>query len=95
MANNPNASIPSPSAPIWQNWSGNLVLNSRLTPNLSIWRAVRASMSIPLIFEPVKIDGDLYVDGALGWIFPINIYDTTRVDKASGDEYYERNPATL
>ena len=25
MANNPNASIPSPSAPTWQNWSGNLV----------------------------------------------------------------------
>ena len=25
MANNPNANIPSPSAPTWQNWSGNLV----------------------------------------------------------------------
>ena len=25
MSNNPNASIPSPSAPVWQNWSGNLV----------------------------------------------------------------------
>lgn len=27
MANNSKASIPSPSAPIWQNWSGNLVHN--------------------------------------------------------------------
>src|SRR5260370_262680 len=25
MANSPNAKIPSPSAPTWQNWSGNLV----------------------------------------------------------------------
>ena len=25
MASNPNAKIPSPSAPTWQNWSGNLV----------------------------------------------------------------------
>ncbi|MFN0215441.1 MAG: FAD-binding protein [Saprospiraceae bacterium] len=25
MANDPNTSIPSPSAPVWQNWSGNLV----------------------------------------------------------------------
>jgi hypothetical protein len=27
MANKPNAGIPSPSAPIWQNWSGNLIHN--------------------------------------------------------------------
>ena len=27
MSNNPKANIPSPSAPIWQNWSGNLVHN--------------------------------------------------------------------
>jgi NTE family protein len=71
------------------------IFNSELTPDLPIWRAVRASICIPLIFEPIKINGDFYVDGGLSWIFPINIYDTTLLNRSDGDEFYERNPATL
>lgn len=71
------------------------IFNSKTTPHLPIWQAVRASISIPLIFEPVKINGDFYVDGGLGWIYPINIYDVTLLKKDDGDELYERNPATL
>ena len=32
-------------------------------------------MSIPFIFEPVPVNGDLYVDGGLSWNFPIDLFD--------------------
>ena len=41
--------------------------------------AVRASMSVPLVFEPVRLgDGDvagLLVDGGLGTAFPVGVFD--------------------
>lgn len=39
------------------------IFNSFDTPNVEIALACRASASIPLVFEPVEIDGKLYVDG--------------------------------
>jgi NTE family protein len=39
--------------------------------------AVRASMSIPLFFEPVEIAGHTLVDGGLLSNFPIEIFDRT------------------
>lgn len=53
MANNSKASIPSPSAPIWQNWSGNLVHNPSsdgtkyyfMPTNLSELKQVLASVA--------------------------------------------------
>jgi|DEB0MinimDraft_4_1074332.scaffolds.fasta_scaffold00757_11 NTE family protein len=35
------------------------------TPNVSIIQAVKSSMCIPFLFEPVEIDGDLFNDGCL------------------------------
>ncbi|MGB1241531.1 MAG: patatin-like phospholipase family protein [Chitinophagales bacterium] len=60
------------------------------TPNIPIWEAVRCSMSIPVVFEPYKINNNYYVDGGLGWIYPIDIYDTKKLD---GEDI--RNPNTL
>lgn len=40
------------------------------TPTLSIWTAIQASMSIPGLFEPVKIKEDYYVDGYLTCEYP-------------------------
>ncbi|MEA3304511.1 MAG: patatin-like phospholipase family protein [Patescibacteria group bacterium] len=34
-------------------------------------RAVRASISIPVTFEPVEIDGKYYVDGGVRVNFPV------------------------
>lgn len=68
--------------------------NSEKTPDVPLWKAVRASMSIPLIFEPMNIDGNLYVDGGVSWNYPIDIFDTVILDE-NGDETYDRNPATL
>lgn len=42
------------------------IFSSARDPDFSISVAVRASISLPLIFAPVEIDGDLHVDG--GWM---------------------------
>ncbi len=70
------------------------VFDADRTPDLPIWQAVRASISIPLVFEPVTIDGDCYVDGGLAWVYPLDLYDRTVVDR-DGNTIHERNPETL
>jgi predicted acylesterase/phospholipase RssA len=42
------------------------IFSSASDPGFSTARAIRASISLPFIFEPVIIDGDFYVDG--GWM---------------------------
>ncbi len=37
--------------------------------------AVRASMSVPFFYEPVRMGGSLFVDGAVLSNFPINLFD--------------------
>jgi NTE family protein len=44
--------------------------------DLSVARAVRMSMSIPLFFEPVRAGGHLIVDGGLLSNFPVWLFDT-------------------
>ncbi len=71
------------------------VFNAQTHPDLPIWLAVRASMSIPFIFEPVQIDGDYHVDGGLAWNYPIDLYDTVTIDKKNGTCIRDSNPSTL
>lgn len=66
------------------------VFNSKNTPEMPIWKAVRCSMSIPIVFEPYKINDNYYMDGGTGWIYPIDIYDEKKPD---GEDI--RNPDTL
>lgn len=42
---------------------------------ISIRKAVRISMSIPYLFEPVLHDGDYYVDGGMLDNFPLHVFD--------------------
>lgn len=39
--------------------------------------AVRASMSIPFFYEPVKLNGNVLVDGGMLSNFPIDLFDST------------------
>lgn len=41
------------------------------TPNVCVWDAIQASMTIPFVFLPCKIDHGLYVDGVLTCEFPV------------------------
>lgn len=43
--------------------------------NISIRKAVRISMSIPLIFEPVMHDNNIHVDGGVLDNFPLHVFD--------------------
>jgi predicted acylesterase/phospholipase RssA len=44
------------------------------TPDISVFTACEASMSIPLIFNPIAIDGEYYYDGAFTNNFPIKLF---------------------
>ena len=48
------------------------IFNTDMTPDFSVIMAIRISMSVPIIFTPVKLDGIVYVDGAIVNNFPIN-----------------------
>lgn len=45
------------------------------TPDMSIAKAIRASMSIPFVFRPAKIGDILYIDGGVGNNMPLDIFD--------------------
>lgn len=43
-------------------------------PDLEVWRALRASTAIPILFPPVDIDGGLYYDGGLACNLPCHLF---------------------
>jgi len=53
------------------------------TPHVELWKAVRASCSYPLYFQPIKIDEDLYVDGGVSCNYPI-YYFKNDIDNTLG-----------
>lgn len=67
------------------------------TPGFPVWRALRISMSLPLVFASVARQHDVWVDGGLSWNYPIDLFDHPRYlgdakGKHNDDNY---NPATL
>lgn len=50
---------------------GETVFSVDTTPNLSVVQAVLASSAIPIIFKPVPINGEFYLDGALSVNCPV------------------------
>lgn len=50
----------------------------------SLFRAIRASISIPMCFEPVEYEGTLLVDGGLVNPLPLNIVERTEGDILCG-----------
>jgi len=53
----------------------NTIFNLTNSPNVSVFDAIAASMSIPFLSEPVLIDGYYYVDGCITNNFPIELFD--------------------
>ena len=47
-----------------------IMFSSETTPEADLPKVLRASCSIPLIFDPVEIEGNKYVDG--GWSTPVS-----------------------
>ena len=47
------------------------------TPNISVIDAIMASMSVPVMFEPVYIDGNYYIDGVISMDLPFDVFGNT------------------
>lgn len=54
------------------------VFNYIETPNMSVLLAIRISISVPILFTPVKYNGYIYVDGCLVNGFPLNHCDPNK-----------------
>jgi NTE family protein len=61
------------------------VFSAETRPDVPVFQAVRMSMSIPLFFEAVRFEGDLYVDGGVSWNYPIDLFDGARRQAVIGD----------
>jgi predicted acylesterase/phospholipase RssA len=61
------------------------------TPDNSVFRACEASMSVPLLFKPIKIDDEYYYDGALTNNFPIKIFSGVPKENILGMILYSDN----
>ena len=49
-------------------------LSYETTPDLEVWRAVVASMSIPVLFTPNRIGEEIWVDGGLLANLPLTVF---------------------
>lgn len=56
------------------------IFNYLTHPGLPVYLAVRMSMSFPLFFIPIIYNGSRYIDGGLLDNYPIQIFDTYRVN---------------
>lgn len=45
------------------------------TPNMKCIDCVKLSINIPIIYEKISYNNNIYIDGAMGNPYPINIYD--------------------
>jgi predicted acylesterase/phospholipase RssA len=57
------------------NTGKNFIFNVNDTPNVSVLDAVAASMCIPLLSQPIKIEDNYYVDGCLTNNLPYDIFN--------------------
>jgi len=46
-------------------------LSYKTTPDMEVWKAIRISISVPIVFLPVLINGEYFVDGGLPEVFPV------------------------
>lgn len=64
------------------------------TPNVQVIDALQASMCLPFVFQPVNIDGELYIDGGMLDNLPISLTDNDEkilALKLETDDDYELN----
>ncbi len=56
------------------NTSKRKIFSADDTPNVSVLKAVEASMSVPILFKPINIDDELYIDGVISCDLPLDIF---------------------
>jgi NTE family protein len=58
------------------------IFSTQNTPDVEIALACRASASIPIVFEPVTINGHQYVDGGYRDNIPLNSFDKDKTEES-------------
>ena len=71
------------------------VLSYENNPDMSIILALRMSMSIPLIFYPVKYKNNFYIDGGMLNNFPFNHCNTKKTIGICIDSTINENPDSI
>jgi len=59
-------------------------------PNMSVLKAIRISCSVPLLFNAVKYEGEIYADGCLFNNYPMNVFQED-LEKSIG--FFARSPS--
>jgi predicted acylesterase/phospholipase RssA len=67
----------------------NRIFSIEDTPDVSVFTACEASMSIPLIFNPIAIEGEYYYDGGFTNNFPIKIFSHVSKENIIGMVLYK------
>lgn len=71
------------------------VFNHAETPNLPLWKAIRITTSVPFMFTSIRLDDDIFCDGAILSYYPIQLVpEATLHDQVIGiclDKADERN----
>lgn len=69
----------------------NTIFSIETTPDVSVFKACEASMSIPFLCKPVYINGEYYYDGALSNNFPIKVFENISQENILGMMLYNKN----
>tara|TARA_B110001450_G_scaffold127034_1_gene119538 strand:+ start:6979 stop:7941 length:963 start_codon:yes stop_codon:yes gene_type:complete len=67
----------------------NKIFSLDTTPDVCVFKACSASMTLPILFKPVKIDDDYYYDGGFTNNFPIKIFENVPMDNILGMILYK------
>lgn len=67
----------------------NKIFSLETTPDVCVFKACSASMTIPMLFKPIKINDDYYYDGGFTNNFPINIFNNVPDDYILGMILYK------
>ena len=65
-------------------------INHKTFPNLEVYKAVRMSMSIPILFTPIKYNDDYYLDGAIISSCPIYYFKNQKNTLGFSIHYKEK-----
>lgn len=73
--------------------------NYKTYPEMSIIKAIRISTSVPLLFNPVKMDNKFYMDGGMINNFPIEVFEHDLENTLGillvGEDYYNNEINTF
>jgi predicted acylesterase/phospholipase RssA len=73
----------------------NRIFSLEETPDVPVFKACEASMALPFIFKPVKIDGEYYYDGMLTNNFPIKVFSHVPKENIIGMILYKKREYSI